>query len=113
MDALKGAVTELAARWEREAHHEEVWSGNCQERLRTCAAELRALVGARRTWKKGDPEPDETGLNLIDARGGDSWFKSSDGAWSGPYGYSLRWTALLDMHAPLTEAAEGKERSDP
>lgn len=101
---LKKAVADLAQRWERDSHNEPVWDGNCAWRLQQCAAELRALVGARRTWDKGDPEPDENGLNLIDSEGGDAWFKGADGAWSGPYGYSLRWTALLDMHAPLTEA---------
>ena len=101
---LKQAVTELAARWERESHDEPVWDGNCAHRLQECAAELRALVGARRTWEKGDPEPVEDGLNLIDRQGGDSWYRGADHAWSGPYGYSLRWTALLDMHAPLMEA---------
>lgn len=101
---LKQAIVELAQRWERESHHEEVWAGNCAQRLQDCAAELRALVGARRTWATGDPEPEESGLNLVDNRGSGSWFRGTDEAWSGPYGYSLRWEALLDMHGPMTEA---------
>lgn len=101
---LKQAVAELAAKWQRESVNESPWDGNTQAMMVEHAADLRALVGALRTWEKGDPEPSEIGLNLIDKDGGDAWFLSTDGAWSGPYGYSLTWTALLDMRGPLTEA---------